>query len=875
MLEEIRKSDKDWRIYLIMIVVFALDYYFSPESDMLQAVVIILTICLIVLRKEIRLDWGDMIIFLCMGSMDLIIDGELFEAVYEGLCAMFVYQLGKNLTYIFDNDQNDTDPVRKDTMDRVSFAVIIISLVLFCRGILCYAYCFVDTTSLDAGEWAMWSWKTPTWNYIDGFDTISHEACQAYSVIMGSLLVYHICSIRKSRIYGIIGTILSLVAIIIGFFTPGALSAVCCLGTFIIVAVAYIIERKAYRNMKLWLVTGAVIDAITAFVVAVKLNLFGLGRWYGSYIWSAADSEFYDIRFTVWGQVFGLLGKYPMGDSRNELLYHNVRHVYHAYNSWLETAAKTGIIPFVLSVAFLAMSIAAVRYVWANIRSRNKYVLICAFTAMTIYSMLVNAATAYTIFWYIYIFLTGLAMGIYAGTSGKEGLVISPERIRRLFIKHNIDTRKVIFCIIIVMFSCNMAITDDRSRFWWMVVLIWSCLVVMQQKITLDIGDVLIFSGMFTFRLFQHLAFWPALVYALQMTAMYQTGKYAIFYASRIPQGKSETCRTQTPLTMRLPAYGLIVFAAAVFVRGLFNYSYLILYHDKALSSAGTIESWPVWGNWDGSPVARTLHEFFLIPMGCLLIFWILIMSRKTVALAVTGIILSCLAIYLGVYSEGRETFFCTAVAAFIVIVAYSVEKKLYRRRWLQITAGTLAALAAVVIMVIKLNIGGIGDAYEESGLYAFGNILHNIRFELWRWGLSCMKRYPMGRCDETFLEPDFIRTPYAHNSWLDIGKSGGIIPFVLTCAFTVTNIYSLIYACRRKSGVFKYALVAVFAAVTAQNMFEPGIVADFAYKLWGTEVFLAGMTNGLYVIVAQKAGMVLGLSTETVSHTKEATVLT
>jgi len=364
----------------------------------------------------------------------------------------------------------------------------------------------------------------------------------------------------------------------------------------------------------------------------------------------------------------------------------------------------------------------------------------------------------------------------------------------------------------------------------------------------LDIGDVLIFLGMLSFQGFYEEWLWSAFPYAFETLLVYQIGKYFVTPCC----GNLNSSNTDDQV--RPVVFVVLTLAVVLFVRGLLNFSYFL-----SNPIEGDIEGWEGWGTWSGDSTPRTQHEFYLVLIGSLLVIWLFfIIKEKRYVLGLLGLTASCAAIAMGLAVQGRMTFFCSAGAVASVIVLLFFERKLYLNRYTRIAGILLVLLAISTPALFHNNVAGLGELYESSGMSGSGGILHNVRFDMFRQSIRLLKDYPWGRCAIPLFEYGVRPNDYAHNSWLDIGRRGGIIPLVLTIAFTITNIYALIRAWIKKADQGIYVLVAGFVGITLYNSFEPGIMGDYA--IWNTEVFLGGLAYGLYASTSGRYGLVINL---------------
>lgn len=392
----------------------------------------------------------------------------------------------------------------------------------------------------------------------------------------------------------------------------------------------------------------------------------------------------------------------------------------------------------------------------------------------------------------------------------------------------NIDKNRLIYILAIIAVSVNMAFARNHvMHHLTLTAFIWSVFVIKEGEIRLEIGDLLIFSGMFLF-MWRYTGWIPeGLAYALMLTAVYQTGKYIA--------GSDKENATEYAMNT------VMTLAFALFVRALLNYDYELKWRKKKQSFGFKIK---IRHDLYDEVIVRTEQAFYLVLIASILICFVFIL-KKSIAVAVAGIILACLAVWLDVYKRGRMVICCAVAATAAVLIAYAIEKKLYKRRWVQAAGGVVLLLLAAFLVAFALNAFGLHDWYDQSIWVRDGGVFGNIRFGIMKNAFVEMLQHPFtGSNDPLFATDREGISGMAHNSWLDIGRRGGLIAFVLTVAFTVINVISLFMVWKKNSDVRRYALIAGFCGITLYNMFEPAVLNMILF--WNVEVFMGGLVNGL-----------------------------
>ncbi len=351
-------------------------------------------------------------------------------------------------------------------------------------------------------------------------------------------------------------------------------------------------------------------------------------------------------------------------------------------------------------------------------------------------------------------------------------------------------------------------------------VILYGLVLIKRRRICVDCGDFLLFFGTFTWRMFVGYGILDAIFYSVGLTIIYQLGK-------TIPEmGDS------TPEKSAMNA--TLVVASFFYLKGLLNFSYLL--RDK---SAIVSENWPMI---NGKIISRTQHEIFLTIMAALLGFFII--SSKRNRYCTLGMIASVSCIVLGIIVKGRMCFFSCLGALIVVLIGYSIEFRLYRRRIFKVLTGLIAILMITMTLGFIYDFFGFQTWYKNSFWSGSGGIISNTRFKLMYDSIKLLKDYPFGRCEVPLVEYSGQTTYYAHNSWLEIGRQGGIIPLILTAGFTVWNIIIMVMVWLKSKEYEKYAVIGAFTGLTLFMSFEPAVLSDLAY--WSTELLLGGLIVGV-----------------------------
>jgi len=128
---------------------------------------------------------------------------------------------------------------------------------------------------------------------------------------------------------------------------------------------------------------------------------------------------------------------------------------------------------------------------------------------------------------------------------------------------------------------------------------------------------------------------------------------------------------------------------------------------------------------------------------------------------------------------------------------------------------------------------------------------LSDHRFEWWSTAFNVMIEHPFGGGNGVYIAPG-IRL--AHNTWIDIGKDLGILPFILFLSITLLHIYYLlhIFFSKKIEILLKYQLIMISMGIFPIMMIEPVFTSDktfFAYIF-----FYFGMLSKFYIELKKKS---------------------
>lgn len=371
-----------------------------------------------------------------------------------------------------------------------------------------------------------------------------------------------------------------------------------------------------------------------------------------------------------------------------------------------------------------------------------------------------------------------------------------------------------------LLWSCNFFFFNAPRTHLYFSIVILAFVMLMYGFEKPDINDFFIAYGIFYF--------WLAWLGHHRDAAMVGICVWIEYYIAKIIGRK----------IIKKPVW-LLTFISIItlvfFIRGIISYRFL-LYHPYQYT-------WPFWG-LSGHDMPRTQHEFFLVIPAAMLVFWILAL-KKHISYA-AGIIVSLITLAMSLYATGRMSFCIMAIVFAIIIIMYLIENRpsiTFKPNKTHLIC-LIILLMVVTLLLYKSNLLDVFSTVraERSG------ILGNARFTLWKNAFMMMLDYPlMGYPIKTI----YSMADHAHNCWIDMGKFGGIVPFILTTGFTVITIVRLFRLSKKEHCMEKYSLFAAFFAMTLYNLVEPVIIGNLLF--WNVEVFLSGLVCGCWFGAKEK----------------------
>lgn len=334
---------------------------------------------------------------------------------------------------------------------------------------------------------------------------------------------------------------------------------------------------------------------------------------------------------------------------------------------------------------------------------------------------------------------------------------------------------------------------EDRAILFALILFLF--ITARRRSIEFDIGDILIFAVPFYTQMVFGSGIADALFTGLGCMAFYQIGKSV--------EGKEKA----------------VIIPAAVFViKGVLGYTYVFRLGRNFAQNA--------WPGWNEEMMPRTHHESWLILIAALLIYFVIITVRKN-HYGIIGIAASVCAIGVAVYGRGGLALLLGVGTAAVVLAGMAVKGGILRKKNTRIAAIVILALFAVAAIIFTAKV-------------------HNDRFILMGQQIVHMVSSPFTATDSVVLyNIEGMETTAVPNSWLQVGRQGGIVALILACTFTGFNIYWLVKVWAEDDTISKYALIAAFIGITLLNMVEACNLNNGTF--WYLMIYLGGMIRSMY----------------------------
>ena len=368
----------------------------------------------------------------------------------------------------------------------------------------------------------------------------------------------------------------------------------------------------------------------------------------------------------------------------------------------------------------------------------------------------------------------------------------------------------IVFGLILVYLTCYFARLFRFPDLLMLVLGAVFCLILLlkQKKIRIDAGLCLLAITMFSYCIFKFgiraivimMPYIPVVIYVL-----------ANYLAAEIKHREN----AETKLLYII--YSL-VFGYAVY--GILN---------SCMYFAGTgpegVRYWVDFWTRDMTP--GTQLTIYYLPVFAIAFPAIIYFYRRKWINAVIAVLIVFF-IYASLATRTRTTLlvlglvFCGQVLLYAILEKEKVMKGITPKK-AGIFFGCVLAAIAVLVFVLKDN--EIVQAFIAN-LGKDGGILNNVRFQAQSEVLKHLFDYPMGgNSTEMVIQ-------MAHNVWLDMANSTGLIPFFAFTAYTFWTLYELIRFLFKKGigAEIKLVIAGIYVAFFLYYTVEPALDASIHF---------------------------------------------
>lgn len=277
-------------------------------------------------------------------------------------------------------------------------------------------------------------------------------------------------------------------------------------------------------------------------------------------------------------------------------------------------------------------------------------------------------------------------------------------------------------------------------------------------------------------------------------------------------------------------------------------YSYYAIAQDHPLTWKGLFVCFPnsyQETGVNGGRLISTIIAYYLTVVAALFayatIYFDKLKSRKIFNYyeAIFIILLALFSLYIATLL-GRRTTIVLFIAVFVILFLLRLIFDSSNKERAIITI-TLLALFFLIYLLF-------GETIRETFSYMYNRLtrqgLSAARFSFWIPGLQAMLDYPFGGGHGVFVSHNM---KLAHNTWIDIGKDFGIIPFVLFLLFTAVHLYYFVKVllCSKLERLIKLQLLVVMMTTLPVLMIEPVFTSDKTYFAY--VMFYFGIIANLY----------------------------
>lgn len=380
-----------------------------------------------------------------------------------------------------------------------------------------------------------------------------------------------------------------------------------------------------------------------------------------------------------------------------------------------------------------------------------------------------------------------------------------------------------------IVFEAGMFFLAVISIWFWAVgvksvllILLGFCVAqrLLSKNFYFDKETIFLFMGMFVYSIGSQLNMGWLIKFTLLPVLFYDYGKSVIMIQNR------EECEKRTRIVIIIVSLGL--FAGSV-LNAVSWYQY-------------GFEGGRAWREfWTGQTLPATQHVYWSLFIVALIFYGICYWKKSCLinSILVLGGLWS---VWFSLVTGSRIIVLIFGIVLFINIILYCYFNWQDERKRGYIKKGLIGIIVLSVLLTAAymLNLGGIFDPIKKSYMWTRnGGILHNIRFQAQLTILKQLFVHPFGGRK---IEAELY---YAHNVWLDMANSGGVLPFILILIYTILSVMGLFKLLQNPdiSQEIKYLLVSVYISLFLYFMVEPALDANL--MCWVIWMLICGLVKG------------------------------
>lgn len=256
-------------------------------------------------------------------------------------------------------------------------------------------------------------------------------------------------------------------------------------------------------------------------------------------------------------------------------------------------------------------------------------------------------------------------------------------------------------------------------------------------------------------------------------------------------------------------------------------YSYVVLPEDNPITREGMYVSFQNEYkrlNVNGGNLVSTVIAYYLtfaaITLPFILFFFKEFRAKKFTYFELLFLLGTALFALFLASEMHRRTVIFLLLLTFVFLGVSVIVNKLKARNYYHI-------LVVVIVMIFLMALAYylFEDTKAVKRLMSL-DITQVRRFQFWLPGLEIMMDYPFGGGHSILVGHNM---KLAHNTWIDIGKDFGVIPFIASIIFFVVHIPYLLYVflSKKDKGFISYIFVVMFICIIAIMMIEPVFTSD------------------------------------------------